>query len=226
MLGAYVVESDDGVNRFDYAGLRANPENRAVLSAYIEDLEATQVSALTDDARFAFWANLYNAITVRLIVDEAPENSIRQIRPRPWSIGPWGVNRVEVEGRALSLDDIEHGIMRVEFDAPLVHYAVNCASIGCPNLMARAWRSDTLDADLEAGARAYINHPRGVTVTEDGLVVSRIYDWFNEDFGGSDAGVIAHVLRYAEPGLAQRIDGDTRIISYAYDWSLNRVVSP
>ena len=226
VLGAYVVESDDGVNRFDYAGLRANPDDRAVLSAYIEDLEATQVSALTDDARFAFWANLYNAVTVRLIVDEAPENSIRQIRPRPWSIGPWGVNRVEVEGRALSLDDIEHGIMRVEFDAPLVHYAVNCASIGCPNLMARAWRSDSLDADLEAGARAYINHPRGVTVTEDGLVVSRIYDWFNEDFGGSDAGVIAHVLRYAEPDLAQRIDGDTRIISYAYDWSLNRVVSP
>lgn len=225
VLGAYVVESDDGVNRFDYAGLRANPDDRAVLSAYIEDLEATQVSALTDDARFAFWANLYNAVTVRLIVDEAPENSIRQIRPRPWSIGPWGVDRVEVEGRALSLDDIEHGIMRVEFDAPLVHYAVNCASIGCPNLMARAWRSDTLDADLEAGARAYINHPRGVTVTEDGLVVSRIYDWFNEDFGGSDAGVIAHVLRYAEPDLAQRIDGDTRIISYAYDWSLNRVVS-
>ena len=226
VLGAYVVESDDGVNRFDYAGLRANPDDRAVLNAYIEDLEATQVSALTDDARFAFWANLYNAVTVRLIVDEAPENSIRQIRPRPWSIGPWGVNRVDVEGRALSLDDIEHGIMRVEFDAPLVHYAVHCASIGCPNLMARAWRSETLDADLEAGARAYINHPRGVTVTEDGLVVSRIYDWFNEDFGGSDAGVIAHVLRYAEPGLARRIDGDTRIISYAYDWSLNRVESP
>ncbi|WP_375549196.1 DUF547 domain-containing protein [Oceanicaulis alexandrii] len=225
VLGAYVAESDDGVNRFDYAGLRANSNDRAALTAYIERLEATQVSALTDDERFAFWANLYNAVTVRLIVDEAPENSIRQIRPRPWSIGPWGVNRVEVEGRALSLDDIEHRIMRVEFEAPLVHYAVNCASIGCPNLMARAWRGATLEADLEAGARAYINHPRGVTVTEDGLVVSRIYDWFNEDFGGSDAGVIAHVLRYAEPDLAQRIDSDMRINSYIYDWSLNRTES-
>lgn len=226
LLGAYVIESEDGVNRFDYAGLRADGAYRAALTAYIESLEATQVSTLSEAERFAFWANLYNAVTVRLIVDEAPENSIRQIRPRPWSIGPWGVNRVEVEGRALSLDNIEHDIMRVEFEAPLVHYAVNCASIGCPNLMPRAWRSATLEADLEAGARAYINHPRGVTVTEDGLVVSRIYDWFNEDFGGSDAGVIAHVLRYAEPDLAQRIDGDIRINSYAYDWSLNRVRSP
>lgn len=226
VLAAYLVESDDGVNRFDYAGLRANPDDRATLTAYIESLETTRVSTLPEAERFAFWANLYNAVTVRLIVEEAPENSIRQIRPRPWSIGPWGVNRVAVEGRVLSLDDIEHGIMRVEFEAPLVHYAVNCASIGCPNLMARAWRGDTLDVDLEAGARAYINHPRGVTVTEDGLVVSRIYDWFNEDFGGSEAGVIAHVLRYAEPDLAQRIDGDTQINSYAYDWTLNRVESP
>lgn len=225
VLEAYLIESDDGVNRFDYARLRATPADRAALTAYIESLEAYPVSTLPEAERFAFWANLYNAVTVRLIVDEAPENSIRQIRPRPWSIGPWGVNRVEVEGRALSLDDIEHGVMRVEFDAPLVHYAVNCASIGCPNLMARAWRGETLDADLEAGARAYINHPRGVSVTEDGLVVSRIYDWFNEDFGGSAAGVIAHVLRYAEPDLARQIDGETRIDSYAYDWSLNQVES-
>jgi hypothetical protein len=95
---------------------------------------------------------------------------------------------VTVEGEALSLDNIEHDIMRPRYQAALVHYAVNCASIGCPNLKATAWRAETLAADLDAGARAYINHPRGVTVTEDGVIVSRIYRWFREDFGDSEAG--------------------------------------
>lgn len=221
LLRTYLVESADGINRFDYDGLRRHDADRASLSAYIETLEAMPVSEMEPQDQFAYWANLYNAVTVRLIIDEAPTNSIRQIRPRPWSIGPWGVDRVEVEGRDLSLDDIEHGIMREEFEAPLVHYAVNCASIGCPNLKPDAWRGDTLEADLEAAARAYINHPRGVRVTEDSLEVSRIYAWFQEDFGGDEAGVLAHLLIYAEPGLAIELQGRTRISGYAYDWSLN-----
>lgn len=225
LLSTYLVQSEDGINRFDYDGLRSNVEDRASLTAYIEVLEAVPVSALERADQFAFWANLYNAATVRLIVDEAPENSIRQIRPRPWSIGPWGVDRVEVEGRALSLDDIEHGVMREQFEASLVHYAVNCASIGCPNLKPDAWRGDTLQTDLEAAAHAYINHPRGVRVTEDGLEVSRIYDWFKEDFGGDEAGVIAHILTYADPDLAAQIRTNPSIVSYGYDWSLNQAGS-
>ena len=221
LLRAYLVEGADGINRFDYRGLRADDADREALNAYIASLERFPVSTLEPDDAFAFWDNLYNAVTVRLIVDEAPERSIRQIRPRPWSIGPWGVNRVELEGQALSLDDIEHGILRERFEAPLVHYAVNCASIGCPNLKPTAWRGDTLSMDLETAARAYINHPRGVRVTGDGLVASRIYDWFKEDFGGSDAGVIAHLLEYADPDLESRIRAQQSIHAYEYDWSLN-----
>ena len=221
LLGEYLIESADGVNRFDYDGLRGNDADRAALNTYIATLEATPVSTLDGADQFAFWANLYNAVTVRLIVDEAPESSIRQIRPRPWSIGPWGMELVSVEGRRLSLDDIEHRILRQEFEAALVHYAVNCASIGCPNLKPSAWRSETLDADLESAARAYINHPRGVTLTETGVRVSRIYDWFKEDFGGDDAGVLAHLILYAEPELAERLRGERRIAGYEYDWALN-----
>ena len=222
ILDAYLEQGADGINRFDYEGLRNTPDDRAALNAYIETLEALPVSTLDQAEQFAFWANLYNAVTVRLIVEEAPERSIRQIRPRPWSIGPWGVDRVEVEGRALSLDDIEHGILRERFEAPLVHYAVNCASIGCPNLKPDAWRGETLQADLEAAARAYINHPRGVRVTEDGLELSRIYDWFKEDFGANDAGVIAHILTFADPELAAQVRANPEILSYDYDWSLNQ----
>ncbi|MCC5995571.1 MAG: DUF547 domain-containing protein [Oceanicaulis sp.] len=204
ILGAYVTPGPDGVERFDYDRLRGDETDRTALEAYIARLEAMEVSAQEPDAQFAFWANLYNAVTVRLIVDENPSRSIRQVRPTLFSIGPWGAERVTVEGIALSLDDIEHAIMRPQFEAALVHYAVNCASIGCPDIRTRAWRAHTLDEDLDAAARAYVNHPRGVTVTDQGLVISRIYKWYQEDFGGDDSGVIAHLLAYAEPELAQR----------------------
>ncbi len=222
LLARYLSDDPDGVARFDYDALRASTEDSAALDAYIAALEAAEPSAMGDDDAFAYWANLYNAVTVRLIVEEAPERSIRQIRPRPWSIGPWGVNRVTVESEDLSLDNIEHDIMRRRFEAALVHYAVNCASIGCPNLKATAWRAETLHQDLDAGARAYINHPRGVTVTERGLEVSRIYRWFRADFGDSEDGVIAHILQYAEPELAAAIQANPNISGHEYDWALNQ----
>lgn len=222
LLQTYVTRGADGIDRVDYARWRSNADDREALETYISTLEEIPASSLPDAQRFAFWANLYNAVTVRLILDEAPSRSIRQIRPSLFSIGPWGMELTRNEGRALTLDNIEHGIMRQEFEAALVHYAVNCASIGCPNIGLRAWQAETLQADLEAAARAYVNHPRGVTVTDGGLVISRIYKWYEEDFGGNDEGVIAHLLRFAAPDLAARIRVNPRIRSHAYDWSLNR----
>ena len=222
LLARYVSAHPDGINRVDYARWRETAGDRAALDAYIADLEAASPSQMAEDEAFAYWANLYNAVTLKLILDEAPQRSIRQIRPRLWSIGPWGVDRVTVEGAALSLDNIEHDIMRVRFEAALVHYAVNCASIGCPNLELTAWRAEGLAERLEQAARAYVNHPRGVTIAEQGLVVSRIYRWFREDFGDSEAGVIAHLLRYAEPELAEAIRANPRIAGHAYEWALNR----
>jgi hypothetical protein len=129
-----------------------------------------------------------------------------------------------VEGRRLTLDQIEHAILRREFDEPRIHYAINCASIGCPNLKASAWRADTLNADLDAAARAYINHSRGVSVAANGRVsASSIYQWFSADFGGSDARVLAHIRHYAAPALRARLEGADDISRYAYDWSLNGV---
>ena len=223
ILHAHLQESPDGINRFDYAALRENDEARAALDGYVAALEAARPSAMTEDEAFAYWANLYNAVTVKLIVDAAPERSIREIKPHLFAIGPWGVERVTVEGEALSLDDIEHGIMRERFEPALVHYAVNCASIGCPNLKPTPWRAATLAADLDAAARAYVNHPRGVTPVEDGVEVSRIYRWFREDFGGDEAGVLDHLLTYAEPELAAHLRAHPEIRAHRYDWDLNRV---
>jgi hypothetical protein len=229
LLSRYVKASPDGVNRVDYAGWLANRADRAALAAYITEMTARRPSAMARGEAIAFWGNLYNAVTLKLILDGYPVASIRDIKSDSWFdpkayTGPWRQPRVTVEGRKLSLDDIEHGVMRPTFKDPRLHYVVNCASFSCPNLMNRAWRAATLEADLDAGARAYVNHPRGVTVLASGaLKVSSIYKWFMEDFGGTDAGVLAHLSAYAEPALKQRLATSPRIAEDAYDWSLNRV---
>jgi hypothetical protein len=120
------------------------------------------------------------------------------------------------------LDQIENSILRPEFNEPRIHYAINCASIGCPNLAARAWRAETMEADLTAAARAYINHPRGVSIDSQGRVrVSTIYRWFAADFGGNAAAVLTHLRRYAAPDLQARLAQATTISNYNYDWALN-----
>lgn len=225
LLQRYVAPSSDGINRVRYAAWHANPADLRTLDSFIVELQQEQPSRLPRDQRFAYWVNLYNAATLQVILQNYPVRSIRDIRSRTLDprglAGPWRTQVVTVEGRRLSLDDIEHRILRRDFGEPRVHYAVNCASIGCPNLMARAWRAETLEADLEAAARAYVNQVRGVSVDAAGLVrASSIYDWFAEDFGG-ERGVLAHLRRYASPPLAQRLANARGIARYDYDWSLN-----
>jgi hypothetical protein len=109
------------------------------------------------------------------------------------------------------------------FKDPRVHYAVNCASVGCPNLQPEAFTAAKLESLLDAGARAYVNHPRGVTVSADGVRVSSIYSWFKADFGDNDAAVLKHLGKYAKPDLAQKLKSADRIAGDSYDWTLNDV---
>ncbi|MBX9927167.1 MAG: DUF547 domain-containing protein [Hyphomicrobiaceae bacterium] len=227
LLKRYVVVSPDGVNRVDYAKWKAAAADVTVLDGYIAELAKRTPSKMAKPEAFAYWGNLYNAITLKVILDKYPVASIRDIKGGSWLnpkayTGPWSVERVTVENRKLSLDNIEHDIMRPTFKDPRVHYAVNCASFGCPNLMNRALRAATLDADLNAAARAFINHPRGVMVLPSGgLKVSSIYKWFVTDFGGNDEGLIAHFKAFADPALAQRLATTPKIAEDGYDWSLN-----
>lgn len=227
-LARYVKAGPDGVNLVDYARWHATRDDRKALDTYITELAARRPSAMKRDDALAYWGNLYNALTLKVILDRYPVASIRDIKSSgSWFdvksyTGPWREQRVTVEGKKLSLDNIEHDIMRPTFKDPRVHYVVNCASFGCPNLMNRAWRAATLEADLDAAARAFINHPRGVTVLPSGgLKVSSIYKWFIADFGGDDASVVAHFKRYAEPALAARIGASAKIVEDGYEWSLN-----
>jgi len=213
------VAGADGIVRVRYGALKAQP---GALDGYVEMLAALDPTALAPADGFAYWANLYNALTLQVIVGRYPVASIRDIPSGLFfPFGPWRRDVVTVNGRALSLDDIEHRILRGGWREPRIHHAVNCASIGCPNLPLTAWRGDTLDRDLDAAARAFVNHPRGCRIEGGRLIVSSIYHWYAEDFGGSDAGVIAHLRRYAAPELADVLSQRTTIDDHAYDWGLN-----
>ena len=221
LLTKYVKSYTDGLTRVDYAAFAASAPDRAALDAYIAGFAGKDLSAKTD-ANFAAWSNLYNAVTVRHILERYPVKSIRD----GYLSGPWKEVKVQAGGAEVSLDAIEHKILRKTWGTPEVHYAINCASYSCPNLPVKAWEAATLKADLEKAAQAYINSPRGVEVSAKGLTVSEIYNWFEADFGGSKATVIEHLLKYAEPELAAKIRANPKIVRYQYDWSLNDKPKP
>ena len=228
LLARYTSTPSDHITRVDYARWKASAADLAALDAWIAEAATRRPSGMARAQAFAFWANLYNALTLKVVLERYPVRSIKDIRstgvgldPRQFA-GPWRTRLVTIEGNRMSLDDIEHGTMRPSFRDPRVHYAVNCASIGCPNLPLRAWRAETLEADLDAAARAFVNHSRGAALLLGAsLRVSSIYRWFREDFGGDDAGVIAHLRRYAGPALAHGLQSVMRVTEDAYDWALN-----
>lgn len=226
LLQTYVVAGADGVNRVDYA--RFKKDGHAALKAYLGQLTATDPSRLDRPEQFAYWANLYNAKTIDIVLDKYPVRSIKDINLGGGLValvtgGPWKAKVVKVSGQDLSLDDIEHAILRPVFKDPRVHYAVNCASFGCPNLGREAFTGARLDMQLDQAARSFVNHPRGIAIDGGKVKASSIYDWFKEDFGGSDAGVLAHIAKYAEPALKEKLEGITKIADFDYDWSLNDV---
>jgi hypothetical protein len=215
----YVSGFPDGVNRVAYA--KVTDADRRQLERYIDTLTATSISSYNRAEQRAYWINLYNALTVKVVLDHYPVKSIRQIKPNVFSIGPWRKKRLTVEGADLSLDDIEHRILRPIWRDPRLHYALNCASIGCPNLLNQAFTAANSETLLTQAARAYINNPRGAELRHGRLVVSSIYKWYKEDFGDTDTGVIGHLRRYAEPALSAQLRETTQISAYRYDWALN-----
>lgn len=216
VLRQYRQLAGDGIARFNYRAASAGP-----VAAYVDSLAAVDPATLNANAAFCYWANMYNAITVRLVLDAYPVESIRDIGGGFLSRGPWRSKVVQVAGADLSLDDIEHGILRPIWQDARVHYAVNCAALGCPNLAARAYAPGRLASMLDEGARDYVNHPRGVDMVDGRLVASSIYDWFEADFGGNVGGVLSHMQSYVGPPRAPVLAGATGIARYRYDWGLN-----
>ena len=212
-LKAFVKQDDTGINRVAYG--RMGDGGNEVLSEYLDKLNSTPISRYGRKEQKAFWINLYNALTVQLIAESYPVDSIRDIA------SAWDTKVAEVEGKSLSLNDIEHRILRPIWRDARIHYAVNCASIGCPNLLPVAFTGPNTSQLLELAAHGYINHRRGARIEDGGLIVSKIYGWFAEDFGGSEQSVIAHLREFAESPLLEMLKTHDAIENYEYDWGLN-----
>lgn len=171
MLKKYLAtDHPSGINRFPYGNV--SPADRQSLAKYLGYLQQTRVSSLNRKEQQAYWINLYNALTVQVILDHYPVKSIRDIDISPglFSNGPWDAKLLAIEGEKVSLNDIEHRILRPIFKDNRLHYALNCASLGCPNLQPKAYTVASTEALLEAGARAYINSPVGRGWSREGCM--------------------------------------------------------
>jgi hypothetical protein len=210
----------------DYAGLKKRGQSE--LDAYLASLQAVcpgEYGRWTREQKLAFWINAYNAFTVRLVLDHYPLRSIRSIGLLPMAAFRDAFIPLEsLRGAKLSLNDIEHQILRKEFDEPRIHFAIVCASRSCPPLKSEAYRGADLDRQLEHAARGFIqnramNRFDAETRT---LHLSSIFKWFREDFEKSAGSVPAFVARYADAGTASAIRaGGVKIEFLDYDWSLN-----
>ena len=222
----YVKTSRKAPGHVAYAEVSA--EHRSLLARHLERQKAVPVSRLSRNEQLAYWINLYNALTVKLILDHYPVDSILEIKISPGLLGfgPWDAKIFEVEGESISLNDIEHRILRPIWRDPRVHYAINCASIGCPDLANVAYDAAHIDQMLNVAAIRFIGSDRGADLSDGRLVLSSIYDWFAEDFGGSEAAVLQHLTEYALTPKKQELKKAAGIDGYAYDWALNDGAAP
>jgi hypothetical protein len=221
ILQRYIIKKNpDGVNLFNYAALSKSVDDLELLNNYLTSLEGMDPNLMLKNDAIAYYANLYNAVTVKLVTQNYKIKSIRKLGPL--NSGPWKRKVIKLNTELVSLDDIEHKILRSKYKSPYIHYMLNCASMSCPNLQVTPWKGDSLEVDQLAAATEYINSSRAVTLKKNALQLSSIYKWFKEDFE-NEGGVLDHILKHANKDLKNAIEKGVKIKSYNYDWTLNDV---
>lgn len=223
MLTAWVT---DGM--VDYDAFAASPEFRAYLAA----LAAASPDRMARADQLAYWINVYNAYTIELINSRRERRSIRDINKR-FGItfkSPWAEPIVKAGGRTLTLDDVEHTIIRPTYKDPRIHVALVCAAKGCPPLRSEAFVGARLDAQLDDQARRFLaqTSKNRIDVSARTVYGSPIFTWYRGDFGGTLAGVGAFWATYVPAGPARDLlhSGTFRWVDTDYDWTLNARAAP
>jgi len=191
----------------DYKGFQRDQDK---LDGYLKSLSVQRPdNEWSRDARLAYWINAYNAYTVKLILNHYPVNSISDI----YDGNPWDVKWIELGRDQFSLNQIEHRIIRKRFDEPRIHFAVNCAAQSCPPLLPQAFTAENLDNMLDKAARAFINNPSYNKISTNNLKLSKIFDWYAEDF--------ENIQRFIAQYSTTNVEQDASVSYMDYDWSLN-----
>ena len=215
-----VAAVDEPAGRIDYGAVP-----RAELDAALATYGAVDLKALPAAEQEALLINAYNAFTVQLIVSQpAQPDSIRDLKD------PWGGARWTLGGHSVSLDDIEHGLLRPIYKDPRLHFALNCASIGCPPLRSTPYAPTTLDAQLDAAARDTLSRTAWLRVDGGALHTTKLLDWYGADFTKEGWGPVAPskaawLAAFGPPHVQAAVDaarGDPTIRYLEYDWSLNQ----
>ena len=220
LLRRYVVEGHrSGINRFRYGEVVA--ADRAVLDGYIDSLTALDPRAYRRDEQFAYWINLYNALTVQLILDHFPVADISQIRID--GLDPWNAKLVTVAGRPLSLNDIERGILVPVWKDHRVLFGLACGGLGCPDIQPRACTGPNSRELLTNAGRNFVNSDRGVSIAgaRGPMSAARILESYERDFGRDRKDFLRLMAHYAEDRKALYLLGYKGDIQYRDDWTLN-----
>ena len=214
------TQSGDGVYLVRYGAVSTT--DRQTLDTYITDLQASDPRDYSKAEQKAYWINLYNAATVQLVLNYPTKKSILQMDSGLFEIGPWNDKLLTVAGEEVTLNDIEHRILRPIWQDHRIHFAVNCASLSCPNLAEQAYTDGNTDTLLTQNERAYINHPRGVSFNDKGrLTVSRIFKWYRGDFAEDPQQLLEYFASHADEPLASQLRAHDGRLAYDYDWALN-----
>ena len=219
-LNKYLVtNTPSGVNLVKYSSVTNIDKKK--LGDYLTNLQEHKISDYNRNVQFAYWINLYNALTVKLIIDHYPVSSITKIKSGWFSFGPWDMKIAKIEGSQLTLNDIEHRILRPIWKDNRIHYALNCASISCPNLQSVAYTSKNTNSLLNPAVKAYIDSPHGVNFKNGKLILSSIYDWYKIDFAKDNQGLLKYLADNANKNLSDKLKNYKGSIQYDYNWNLN-----
>lgn len=174
----------------------------------------------TKEERLAYWINAYNAFTVKLIINHYPVESIKDIGSSiniPFVSTPWDIKFIQIEGETYDLNNLEHGIIRKEFEEPRIHFALVCAAMSCPRLRNEAFTAEKLDAQLEAEATYFFNNPKKNKISADRVQLSKLLDWYWGDFKGTAKSRVEYVNRYSKT----KANADAKVEYVDYSWKLN-----
>lgn len=180
------------------------------LQAYLNELSGNiPTKSWSKNATLAYWINAYNAYTVKLILDNYPTKSIKEIND------PWGKKFISLGNKKYNLEEIEHEILR-KMDEPRIHFAINCASFSCPNLLNEAYTETKLEKQLVAVSKSFINDKTKNTITSNKIEISKIFDWFSGDFKKKGS-VIDFLNQYS----TIKISSKAKVNYKDYNWKLN-----
>lgn len=225
LLQSHTVEAPGPATNVRYAALKSNPSELDAYLAELSSIQSADFAKWPRDQRLAFLLNAYNAFTVKLVVDAYPVKSIKDIGGLFGS--PWKKKFVPLFGRTISLDDLEHVWIRPQYREPRIHFAVVCASVGCPRLRREAFRSNALEAQLATATREFLGDRRWNRVTPKSVEVSSLFKWYGADWGKSRAlrSFLADGLGVAEPARSRFLAEEIPLKFTPYDWSLNEAPS-